>query len=176
MEKIDGDERSHGDCPHDGVLERFAADANDGGGDNREHSRFQSVKNRSDRRNVTERDINVTERPENKDGWNNKERARHDAAARLVQKPADVNGELLRFGAGQEHAEIQRMKKMRFADPLFLLHQLGVHHRDLAARSAERDKAEFQPEPERFAKGRRMKMSTLRGDFGGLAHKRRRKE
>ena len=39
-------------------------------------------------------------------------------------------------------------KKLRLADPLFLFDQLGVHHRDLSARSAERDEAQLEPESE----------------------------
>src|SRR6266446_698391 len=66
-EKINRHERRHGDCPHDSVLERFAADADHGRRDNREHGRLQSVKDRGNRGDVTVGDINVTQRPENKD-------------------------------------------------------------------------------------------------------------
>src|ERR1700693_1037761 len=74
-EKIDCDKCGQGERPHDGVLECLASDPNDGGGDNREHGRFQSIKNRRNPWDVSKRDINVTERPKDKDRWNNKERA-----------------------------------------------------------------------------------------------------
>src|SRR5947208_3564 len=82
-----------------------------------------------------------------------KERARHDAATRLVQKPADINSELLCFRSGQQHAKIQGVEKMRFADPLLFLDNLRVHHRDLAGRPAKGNKAKLEPKAEGFAKG-----------------------
>ena len=41
----------------------------------------------------------------------NKKCAGDNAAPRLVQQPADVNGQLLRFRAGKQHAKIQRVEK-----------------------------------------------------------------
>src|SRR5436853_366193 len=64
----------------------------------------------------------------------------------------NINRELLRFRPGQQHAKIQRVEKMRFADPLLFLHDLSVHHRDLAGRSAKGNKAKLEPKAEGFAK------------------------
>src|SRR6266853_1804154 len=151
-EKIDCDERCQGERPHDRVLECLASDPNDGCGDNRKDGRFESVKNGRDPRDISKRDINVTERPKNKDRRNNKESAGNNTAARLVQKPADVNGELLRFRARKQHAKVQRVQKPGIVDPAFLFDQLGVHHCDLTARSAKGNKAKLHPEPKRLAK------------------------
>ena len=72
-----------------------------------------------------------------------------------MQKPADVDGELLRLRAGQQHAKIERVQKTGIVDPPFFLDQFGVHHGDLTAGSAKGNKAKLQPEPKRFAKRRR---------------------
>src|SRR5207237_8523224 len=125
-----------------------------------------------DTRYSSKRDIDVTECPQNKDRWNNKKGARCDPAARLVQEPADVDGELLRFRTGKQHAEIQCVQKPRIVDPALFLDQLGVHHGDLTARSAKGNKAKLQPKPQRFPKGRRT-MSIL-DSVSRFVHTRRR--
>jgi hypothetical protein len=60
-----------------------------------------------------------------------------------MEKPADINGQLLCLGAGQEHAEIKRVKKTRLADPASFLNQLALHDGDLPRRAAEADKSEL---------------------------------
>jgi hypothetical protein len=79
-----------------------------------------------------------------------KQRARHDAAPRSVQQPPDVDGELLRLRAWQQHAKVQRVQKARLANPAALLYQLGLHDRDLPRGTAEADESELQPEAERL--------------------------
>src|SRR5882724_9105575 len=143
VKKIDCDKCSQGERPHDRVLERLASNPDDRRGDNGKDRRFQSVKDRRDPWNVSKRDINVTERPKNKDRWNNKESASNNTAARLVQKPADVNGELLCFRTRKQHAKIQRVQKPGIVDPAFFLDQFGVHQGDLTARSAKGNKAKL---------------------------------
>src|SRR5438067_7746499 len=71
VEKIDGDKSGQSERPHDSVLERLASDPNDGRGDDGKNGRFQPVKDRRDPGNISKRDINVTERPKNKDRRNN---------------------------------------------------------------------------------------------------------
>src|SRR5947207_13762356 len=66
-EKINRHERRHGDCPHDRVLESFAADANQGRGDNRAPSRLQSAKECGKRGDMNVGDVDVTQRPEKED-------------------------------------------------------------------------------------------------------------
>ena len=43
------------------------------------------------------------------------------------------------------------MQKTRLADPPSPVNEFRLHDRDLAARTAERNETEFQPEPERFS-------------------------
>ncbi len=47
------------------------------------------------------------------------------------------------------------MQKERLADPLFAIHQLGVHDGDLPGRTAKANETQLNPEPKRFAEGRR---------------------
>jgi len=74
-----------------------------------------------------------------------------DAAPRLVQQPADVDGQLLRLGSGEQHAERERVQEPSLADPSFALDELLVHERDLPAGPAEVDEPQLHPEPEGFA-------------------------
>lgn len=53
--------------------------------------------------------------------------------------PADVNGQLLSFRAGQEHGVVEGMEETRLADPAPLIHQLGVHNGNLACGTSEAD-------------------------------------
>jgi hypothetical protein len=65
-----------------------------------------------------------------------------------MQEPADIGGELLRLGAGQEHAEVQGVEKMAFWHPFPGFHDLFVHHRDLAGRTAKAYEPQLEPETE----------------------------
>ena len=76
------------------------------------------------------------------------------AASHTVQLPADVDGELQRLGARQQHAEVERAGEMTLVEPAPPLDHLAVHDRDLAGGPAERDEAELQPEARGFAEGR----------------------
>jgi hypothetical protein len=58
------------------------------------------------------------------------------------------------------------MEELLVADPFLLLDQLGMHDRDLPARSAEGYEAELQPKSKGFAK-RRYRTSIL---SGGTCH------
>ena len=70
---------------------------------------------------------------------------------RAVHEPADVGGELLRLGAGQEHAVVQGMQEAVLADPALLLDDDAVHDRDLAGGAAEAEQRDAQPDPEGLA-------------------------
>ena len=70
-----------------------------------------------------------------------------DAARGPVQQPADIGGELLRLGAGQQHAVVERVQEPVLADPALLLDQDAVHDRDLPGRAAEGERGDAQPRP-----------------------------
>ena len=69
-----------------------------------------------------------------------------------MHQPADIGRELLRLGAGQQHAVVQRVQEPALGDPALLVDEDAVHHRDLAGRPAEREHGDAQPHPERLAK------------------------
>src|SRR5262245_10145467 len=67
-----------------------------------------------------------------------------------MHQPADVNGELLRLRAGQQHAVVERVQKSFFTQPAPPLDQLTVHDRDLTGRAAEGDEPQLDPEAKRL--------------------------
>ena len=70
---------------------------------------------------------------------------------RLMQQPADVDGELLRLGPGQQHAVVEGMQEPVLADPALLLDQDAVHHRDLAGGAAKGERGDPGPDAHRVA-------------------------
>jgi hypothetical protein len=65
---------------------------------------------------------------------------------------ADVDGELLRFGAREDHAEIEGAEELLLADPPLSLDELAVHDGNLPGGAAEIDESELEPESECFRK------------------------
>src|SRR5687767_13900828 len=63
-----------------------------------------------------------------------------------MHQPADVDGELLRRGAGQQHALLERVEEALLAQPAAALDQLAVHDGYLPGGAAERNPAELDPE------------------------------
>ena len=78
------------------------------------------------------------------------QRAGDEPARGPVQQPADVDRELLRLGAGQQHAVVERVQEAALADPALLLDEDAVHHRDLAGRPAEAQRGDARPDPHRL--------------------------
>ena len=117
LQEKDSCEGSRGDDPHDGIAQCFSANAKDGIRDDGKHRGLEPIKYRRDPRHIAIGGVNETQSPQNEHRRDDKERAGHNAAPGFVQKPAAVDGELLRLGSGQEHAKIQRMQKARLADP-----------------------------------------------------------
>jgi hypothetical protein len=70
-----------------------------------------------------------------------------------MQQPADVDRQLRRLGARQQHAVVERVQEARVADPASLLHQLAMHQRDLPGRSAEAQQPDPRPDPGGLAQG-----------------------
>jgi hypothetical protein len=61
------------------------------------------------------------------------QRSGEHSPTRPAQQPTQVGGQLLCFGARQQHAVVQCVEKTSLADPLTSHHDLVVHHRDLAS-------------------------------------------
>ena len=95
--------------------------------------------------------VNATQRHDRDDAGHDEQAAGDDRPRPAVHQPADIGGELLSLRAGQQHAVAQRVQKPALADPFLLVDDDPVHHRDLARRSAERQRGDPQPDPERLA-------------------------
>ena len=133
----DRHERCRRDPAHDVVLQRARADAHDGLKHDCEHGGLQAEEQRLNKGDVAEQRIDPAQRHDRDQAGEHEQRASDKPALGLVEQPADVDGELLRLGAGQQHAIVERVKEPLLADPSPLLDQHAVHHRDLAGRAAE---------------------------------------
>ena len=117
----------------------------------RQHRRLQPEKQRRDRRHAAEGGVDVAERHDRDDAGQHEQAAGDDRARPAMHQPADIDRQLMRFGAGQQHAVAQRMQKPALADPFLLVDDDAVHDRDLSGRAAEAERGDAQPDPERFA-------------------------
>ena len=167
----DGHETGDGDRPQQRHLARAAQraaadsphglqhDGRDGGLDAVEHAGHPA--------HVAERHVDPAQRDEDEQRGQHEQPARHDAARGAVHQPADVGGQLLRLGPGQQHAVVERVQEAPLGNPALLLDQLAVHDRDLAGGPAEADEAQPEPEPEGLAQRHVMRGG---GSGGGCGH------
>ena len=157
VEKEDADEgrrRERDQCP---VLERALADPDHRLDDDRQHRGLEAEEQRRDDRNVAPAGVDVAERHDRDDAGQDEQPARHDAAERAMHQPADVGGKLLRLGARQQHAVVEGVQKPLFGDPALLLDQDAMHHGDLAGGTAEAERRDAHPGPERLAQAHAMR-------------------
>jgi hypothetical protein len=118
--------------------------------------------------------MDITERHNGHDARQDKQSSGHDAAERAMHQPADIGGELLGFGTGEQHAVVQRMQEPLLRYPAFLLDQDAVHHRNLPCRAAEAQRRNPHPRPEGFiqrhAVGGPPDLALLHGPCNGITH------
>jgi hypothetical protein len=150
VQRKDGDEGRRGDAPQPGVLQCPRADAVRRMHDQRGDRRLQPIEQAGHERQLAVGQVDPRQRDEDEQRRQHEQPAGHEAPAAAVHQPADVGGELLRFGPGQQHAVVQRVQEALLADPAPPLDQLGVHDGDLPGRPAEADEAELEPEAQRF--------------------------
>ena len=82
-------------------------------------------------------DIKEAQQRHDERAGNDKHQTRKQTTACAMPEPAQISGELLRFGAGQKGAVIQSMEEALFLNPFALINQQAMHHRDLASRTSE---------------------------------------
>ncbi len=73
------------------------------------------------------------------------ERAGDQPPADAVEKPSDVDGELLRLGAREQHAVVERVEETTLADPPLFVHQDALHDCDLAGGTPEAEGRDPRP-------------------------------
>ena len=152
-EDEDRDERGGGDGDHHVVLQRPPADAHHRLEHDGEHGGLQAEEQRLDDPHRAEGGVDQAERHDGEEARQHEQGAGDQAALGPVQQPADVDGELLRLRARQQHAVVERVQEPRLADPALLLDQDAVHHRDLPGGAAERESRDPRPGPHRLGEG-----------------------
>src|SRR5947209_5892401 len=133
------------------VLERSRADPHDRLRDDREYGSLQPEKQTFDCRHVAEQYVDVAERQYGDETRQHEETASDQAAARLMEKPADIDCKLLRFRPRQQHAVVQCVQKSLLTDPALLVYEDAVHDGDLSGRATERQGGDARPDADRVA-------------------------
>ena len=133
----------------------------------RQHRRLEAEEHAGDEADIAVDDVDVAEREDGEKAGQDKQAAGDQAALRAVQQPAEIDRQLLRLGAGQQHAVVERIEEPVFADPALLVDDDAMHHRDLAGRTAEAQRGDAQPDPDRIGKGDAVIAGSRRGGAGG---------
>src|SRR2546423_12879249 len=92
MQKVDGDKGERGERPERFVFKRFPTDPNDRRGDDCDHDRLESIKNRGDPRDTSVGGVDETQCPKDEHRGNDKESASYDSTCGFVQEPSDIDG------------------------------------------------------------------------------------
>ena len=150
LEREDRNESCSSDRPQNAVLQRARADAMRRLHDDRRHRRLDAIEEARHQRHIAERDVDPRQHDEDHERRQHEEAAGDDPAPGAMLQPADVGGQLLRLGARQHHAVVQRVQEAALGNPAPALDQLLVHHGDLPGRPAEADEAELEPEAKRL--------------------------
>jgi hypothetical protein len=168
-EREDGDERGRRDRDHDPVLQRAAADAQDGFDDDREHRWFQAEENGRDERDVGVAHVQDAQRQDGEESRQHEQRAGDETSPPPMEHPPAVRGELLRLRSGQQHHVAHRVEESVLAEPTALVHEDALHDRDLAGRASEAERRDTGPHAEALPEGDPV------GRFGvhAVAHARR---
>jgi hypothetical protein len=119
------------------VSERAAGDANDGLGDDGEHGRRQAGEQGGDQRGVAGADVEGRQGEQREHPGQHEQGAGDQAAADPVEQPADVDGQLLGLGPGQQGAVGQGVQEPALANPAPLVDQRALHDGDLTGRATE---------------------------------------
>ena len=137
VEEEQRDERGHRQGPRDAALQRSPPDPQDGLHDEHQDRALQAEEQGVDDRHLAGQRVEQGQ-PEHDDGaGQDEDDTRREAALHAVQQPAEVGGELLRFGSRQQVAETQRVQKSALADPVAFVDHFLVQQRDLPGRPAE---------------------------------------
>ena len=138
-------ERGGRNRPQHRVSQRARADAVGREQHDGSNGGLDAVEQSSHGGQVAERQIDPGQPDQDEQRWQHKQHACRDAALDAVHQPADIGGKLLCLGAGQHHAEIERVQKALLGNPASPFHQFHVHHGNLPGRAAKADEAEFEP-------------------------------
>ena len=161
----DGHEGCHCNRPQCRVVQGARADAVRRMQHDRRHRRLDAVEQPCHQRQIVEGDIEPRQHDQQEQRGQHEQDPCHHAAPAPVHQPADVGGELLRLGARQQHAVVERVQKAPLGEPAPTLDEFLVHDRDLPGGSAKTDETELEPEAEGLAKTHRPRARVL--GYGG---------
>src|SRR5205085_10878397 len=128
----DGKKCEGGDGDEPALRQRAPTDANNRLNDDRKDSGFEPEKQRLHASDMAILGIDQAERSKGEQARQYEQGSRDETAADAMQQPADIDRELVRFGARQQHAVVKRMQKPRFADPALPFNRDAGHDGDLA--------------------------------------------
>ena len=148
MQRNEGRERQH-DVQR--AIERAPADGHQRLQHDRDDGCLESHQYPARHRQAAEARIRIRETKQQQDGRPDEAEPGDQSAAYAVKLPAQVDGELQRFGPREQHAEIERARELLFTEPAAPLDDLAMHHRDLPRGTTERNQAQPQPESCRFS-------------------------
>ncbi len=115
-----------------------------------QHGGLETEEQAFDDRELAEQHVDPRQRHDGEQAGQHEQRAGEQPALGAMHQPADIGRELLRLGAGQQRAIIERLQEAVLADPLLLLDDDAMHHRDLSRRAAEAEDGHAQPDDQRF--------------------------
>ena len=115
-----------------------------------EHRRLQPKEQARDDTDLAPDHVDPAQHHERDDAGQDEQAAGHQAAGRTVHQPADIGGELLRLGPGQQHAVVQRVQEPRLRHPAPFLDEHAMHDRDLPRRTAETQQRDPGPDAQRL--------------------------
>ena len=127
------------------ALECSLADPDNCFNDDCQYGSFKPEQQRSDERHLAPKRVDVTQRHNADDAGKYEQAAGYETANRPMHEPADVSGKLLRLGAWQQHAVVQRMEKPLLGNPSLLLDEDTMHDGDLSGRSAKAQERNSYP-------------------------------
>ena len=110
--------------------------------DDGEHRRLQPHEDCFQPGGIAECRIERRERDDQDEARQHEQQARCNAAAHAVQHPADIGRQLLGFGAGQQHAIVQRVQITVFRQPALFIDNNPMHQRNLTGRPPKGQKAD----------------------------------
>ena len=153
VEKENRDEGKRCNRHQTAAFERPASDPKHRFQHHRQHRSLEAEEQCLDDAHVAVAGIDPAQHTQRQQSRYDEQNARDQPSLDPVQQPADVNRQLVRFGAWQQGAIVEGMQEPRLADPALLFDQDAVHHRDLAGWAAEAQRGHAYPDPERLTEG-----------------------
>jgi hypothetical protein len=119
--------------------------------DDGQHGGLQTEEQSRHRRQIAEQHVEPRQRQDGSRARQDEQQSGHQAAAHAVQEPAGVGGQLLGFGAGQQHAVVEGVEEARLVEPALLVDDDAVQQGDLGRWSAKAEQPHPPPDGDGFA-------------------------